>query len=390
MPPLPRRWEIVPPAPQAYISALPDVHPVIVQVLYSRNLTDPAEARAFLEKRPGPDNPFDLHDMHRAVNRIRRAIRQGEPIAVYGDFDADGVTATALLVRTLRALGANVRPYIPHRVQEGYGLNQRAVRKLAAAGIRLMITVDCGIRSPHEIALARRLGMDVVVTDHHLVGGEPLEATAVVNPRQPSCPYPHKALAGVGLAYKLAQALLRVNQKVPLKNSAPLSEEDLLDLVALGTVADLVPLVGENRALVSGGLERLNRSPRPGIEALMRQAGLQPGKVDAWAVGYILAPRLNAPGRLEHADLAYRLLMAEDPQEARLLAQELDTLNRRRQELTAEMQERARDLVLKQQADWPLFFIAEPEFPSGVLGLVAARLVEEFYRPAVIAERREV
>ncbi len=389
MPPLPRRWEVAPPAPDSYRSALPEVHPVVAQILYARGLSDPAVARAFLRREPGPDNPFDLHGMHQAVDRIRRAIRAGEPIAVYGDFDADGVTATALLVLALRSLGANVRPYIPHRVREGYGLNQQAVRELAAAGVRLLVTVDCGIRFPREIALARRLGMDVVVTDHHLVGDQPLEAVAVVNPHQERCLYPYENLAGVGLAYKLAQALLRVNRKVPLKNSIPLSEEDLLDLVALGTVADLAPLTGENRALVSRGLERLNQSPRPGVEALMRQAGLQPGKVDAWAVGFVLAPRLNAPGRMEHADLAYRLLMAEHPEEANRLAQELDSLNRKRQQLTAEMQERARAIVLEEQADWPLFFVAGPEFPAGIVGLVAARLVEEFYRPAVIVERRE-
>lgn len=390
MPPLPRRWEIAPRAPDSYLRALADVHPVVAQILYARGLTDPAEARAFLRKEMGPDDPFDLHGMHRAVDYIRRAIRRGDPIAVYGDFDADGVTATAILVLTLRSLGADVRPYIPHRVREGYGLNPRAVQELATTGIRLLITVDCGVRSPREIALARRLGMNVVVTDHHLVGEEPLAAVAVVNPRQPECPYPYKGLAGVGLAYKLAQALLRVNQKVPLKGSKPLSEEELLDLVALGTVADLAPLTGENRALVSRGLERLNASPRPGVEALMRVAGLAPGKVNAWAIGYVLAPRLNAPGRLEHADLAYRLLMAEYPEEAHRLAQQLDDLNRKRQQLTAETQERARAIVLAHQADWPLLFVADPEFPSGVVGLVAARLVEEFYRPAIVVERGEV
>lgn len=382
------RWNLPQPVPDAYRAHFPDLHPVVVQILYRRE-TDPKAARAFLERRPGPDNPYALHGMNRAVARIRQAIRGREPIAVYGDFDADGVTATALLVLALRALGAEVRPYIPHRVEEGYGLNIPAIEELADAGARLLVTVDCGIRFPREIAHARRRGMDVIVTDHHLVGTEPLAAVAVVNPHQEECPYPYKGLAGVGLAYKLAQALLRANRQVPLPGSVPLEEEELLDLVALGTVADLAPLTGENRCLVSRGLERLNRAPRVGVEALIRQSGLRPGQVDTWQIGFALGPRLNAAGRIAHAEKAYRLLTTDSPPEAERLARELDELNQERQRLTKEMQERARAVVLAQQADHPLFFLADPEFPAGVVGLVASRLVEEFYRPAVIVEQGE-
>lgn len=383
------RWQIAPPAPKPYYSHFPDLHPLVVQILYNRGLTDPEAAQAFLERQPGPDNPFALYGMHRAVDRIRWAVRRREPIVIYGDFDADGVTATALLVIALRALGADVRPYIPHRVEEGYGLNRRAIEDLAEAGTRLLVTVDCGIRFPHEIAHARRRGMDVIVTDHHIVGSEPLEAAAVVNPHQEECPYPYKGLAGVGLAYKLAQALLRANHHVPLPGSVPLNEEDLLDLVALGTVADVAPLTGENRHLVSQGLERLNRAPRIGVEALIRQSGLRPGQVDTWHIGYMLGPRLNAAGRVAHAEGAYRLLTTESPQEAPHLARELDRLNQERQRLTKEVQERARAVVLEREADRPLLFLADPEFPAGVVGLVASRLVEEFYRPAVMVEQKE-
>lgn len=387
------RWQVAPPAPDAYRAHFPDLHPLVVQILYNRlapqGLTTPEDARAFLERRAGPDDPFALHGMHRAVTRIRQAIRQREPIVVYGDFDADGVTATALLVITLQALGADVRPYIPHRVEEGYGLNCRAIEDLAEAGTHLLVTVDCGIRFPREIALARRRGMDVIVTDHHIVGADPLEAVAVVNPRQKECPYPYKGLAGVGLAYKLAQALLRVNRHVPLPGSIPLDEEGLLDLVALGTVADLAPLTGENRHLVSRGLEQLNRAPRVGVEALIRQSGLRPGQVDTWHIGFVLGPRLNAAGRVAHAEQAYRLLTTGSLQEAEQLARELDELNQERQRLTKEMQERARAVVLAREADRPLLFLADPEFPAGVVGLVAARLVDEFYRPAVIVEQGE-
>ncbi|MCS7179330.1 MAG: single-stranded-DNA-specific exonuclease RecJ [Anaerolineae bacterium] len=383
------RWQIAPPAPEPYRSRLSDLHPLVVQILYNRGLTDPEAARAFLERRAGPDNPFVLRGMHRAVARIRQAVRQKEPIAVYGDFDADGVTATALLVIALQALGADVRSYIPHRVEEGYGLNRRAIEELAGAGIRLLVTVDCGIRFPREVAHARRLGMDVIVTDHHLVGTDPLAAVAVVNPQQEECPYPYKGLAGVGLAYKLAQALLRANRRVPLPGSIPLDEEELLDLVALGTVADLAPLTGENRYLVSRGLERLNCAPRVGVDALIRASGLRPGEVDTWAIGYVLGPRLNAAGRMAHAELAYRLLTTGSPEEAEHLARELDTLNQERQRWTKAMQERARAFVREREADALLLFIADPEFPTGVVGLVASRLVEEFYRPVVVVEQGE-
>lgn len=382
----PKRWQIAEPAPEPYLARFPDLHPLVAQALYNRGLTDAAEAEAFLEGRPGPDDPFRLHGMDRAVERLRRALRKEEPIAVYGDFDADGVTATALLVLALRALGGQILPYIPHRVDEGYGLNKSALAELAAQGMQVVVTVDCGIRFPTEIAYARQQGMDVIVTDHHLAGEDQPDAVAVVNPHQPGCPYTYKDLAGVGLAYKLAQALLRVNQQVPIRAKTDLREEDLLDLVALGTVADLAPLTGENRFLVIQGLERLNREPRPGIAALMHQAGLRSGQVDATTIGYTLGPRLNAAGRVAHAKIAYQLLTAEYPEEAKRLAERLDSLNQERQRLTAEAQERAREIACTQEAGQPLLFIADPRFPAGVVGLVASRLVEEFYRPAVIVE----
>jgi len=390
-----KRWQVARRAPGSFLARLSDLHPLVAQALYNRGLTDPTEARTFLKGQAGQDDPFRLHGMHQAVTRLRQAVRAGEPIAVYGDFDADGVTATALLVLALRAMGGHVQPYIPHRVEEGYGLNIPALEELAQMGVRVVVTVDCGIRFPTEIAYARQRGMDVIVTDHHAVGvgedGRPplLQAVAVVNPHQEECPYPYKYLAGVGLAYKLAQALLRANRKVPVRGEVNLREEDLLDLVALGTVADLAPLTGENRYLVIQGLKRLNSEPRPGVEALMRRVGLRPGGVDATAIGYMLGPRLNAAGRIAHAKTAYQLLTAEYPAEAERLAQRLDDLNRERQRLTAEVQERAREIAVAQEAGQPLLFIAAPGFPAGVVGLVASRLVEEFYRPTVVVEQGE-
>jgi len=384
---LKKRWQVSPPAPSSHVARFSHLHPITVQVLYNRGITDPAEAAAFLSGEGGEANPFALQGMHAAVTRLRQALRAGEPIAVYGDFDADGVAATALLVQTLRALGGRVRPYIPHRVDEGYGLHKEALTQLAHDGVRVVVTVDCGVRALKEVAHANRMGLDVVVTDHHSVGAALPEAVAVINPKRTDSRYPFGELAGVGVAYKLAQALLRSQRQTPVTaREVRLEEEDLVDLVALGTVADLAPLLGENRTLVHRGLARINRMERPGVEALCRQAGLKPGQVDATAIGYALGPRLNAAGRLAHAKTAYRLLETEYPAEAERLAGELDRLNRERQQLTLETQERARQLALATAEDGPLLFAAAPDFLAGIVGLVASRLVDEFYRPAVVAE----
>ncbi len=382
-----KRWQVVPTAPPSHIARFPHLHPITVQVLYNRGLTDPADVVAFLSGESGEANPFTLQGMHAAVTRLRQALRASEPIAVYGDFDADGVTATALLVQTLRALGGRVRPYIPHRVDEGYGLHKDALTQLARDTVRLVVTVDCGVRSLDEIAHANRLGLGVIVTDHHSVGLELPEAVAVVDPKRADSRYPFGELAGVGVAYKLAQALLRSHRQTPVTTQeVRLEEEDLLDLVALGTVADLVPLLGENRTLVHRGLAHINRLERPGIEALCRQAGLKPGQVDTTAIGYTLGPRLNAAGRMDHAKSAYQLLETKYSAEAEQLAGELNRLNRERQQLTLVTQERARQLALVTAKDAPLLFAAAPDFRAGIVGLVASRLVDEFYRPAVVVE----
>jgi len=338
----------------------------------------------FLEGEHLVDNPFRLKGMHRAVDRIRHAIRRQEPIVVYGDFDADGVTASALLVSVLRALGARVRVYIPHRVDEGYGLNANAVRKVSAAGARLLITVDCGIRSIREVQYAQSLGMDVIVTDHHSIGPELPPALAVINPRRLDDTYPFKGLAGVGVAFKLAQALLRVEKNVPARRHHPpsISEEDLLDLVALGTVADIVPLLGENRHLVQRGLLRLANRQRTGIAALMEVAGVRPGAVDAMTIGFILAPRINAAGRLAHARLGYNLLTAESMGEAIALAHQLNDLNRTRQQLTIQAVERARAQLAEQEGR-SVYVVQDPDFLPGIVGLVAGQIANQTYRPTV-------
>ncbi len=387
MPSHPKRWQVAPPAPPSHIARFPHLHPLVVQVLYNRGVTDPADTAAFFDDTGSEANPFVLKGVDAAVTRLRRALRAGEPIAVYGDFDADGVTATVLLVQTLRALGGNARPYIPHRVDEGYGVHKAALAHLAREGARVVVTVDCGVRSVDEVAYAKRLGLDVIVTDHHSVGPRLPEAVAVIDPKRPDYPYPCE-LAGVGVAYKLAQALLRSHRQTPVTaQEVRLEENDLLDLVALGTVADLAPLLGENRTLVRLGLAAINRMERPGVEALCRQAGLKAGQVDATAIGFALGPRLNAAGRLAHAQAAYQLLDTAYLAEAEQLAEQLDRLNRERQQLTLETHERARQLALAAGGEEaPLLFAAAPDFMTGIVGLVASRLVDEFYRPAVVVE----
>ena len=380
-----QRWQIASAAPIDCVSHFPHLPRQVAQILFNRGLTDPTKVEQFIACKSDDDNPFSLKDMHKAVTGLREAIRSASPIVVYGDFDADGVTSTALLVETLRALGAEASPYIPHRVDEGYGLNIEALDTLADRGVRMVVTVDCGTRALDPITHAAERGLDVIVADHHSAGETPPPALAIINPKQADCPYPFKELAGVGVAFKLAQALLRSHGQVPITEQAVhLDEEDLLDLVALGTVADLVPLVGENRALVRRGLAKINEGQRPGLISLVRQSGAKPGHVDSATISFGLGPRINAAGRLDHAKTAYQLLMAQYPGEADLLAGELNNLNRRRQRVTAETQELAHEQALTEGSDAPLLFAASPDFLAGISGLAAGRLCEKYYRPAIV------
>jgi single-stranded-DNA-specific exonuclease len=392
-----KNWVVSSIAPAAHFAGFADLSPVVVQILYNRGVTARSEVAAFLQpdRSPAPDGLYKMKGMTETVERIRGAIRSHEPIAVYGDYDVDGVTATALLVQTLAAFDANVRPYIPHRVDEGYGLNNEALQSLKDDGVKLVITVDCGVRSIPEVAFAKSIGLDLIVSDHHMPSDELPDAFALINPKQPDCPYPFKELAGVGLAFKIAQALLKVNATSD-PHKVTITEDELLDLVALGTVADLAPLLGENRSLVARGLDRLRRTQRPGLRALMRASKVK--SIDTTAIGFALGPRLNAAGRLDSALKAYDLLMTLDPDQAARLALDLDIQNRERQALTKELTEKARSMALAQahpeqseatSKGAPLIFAADPDFKSGVVGLVAGRLTEEFYRPSIIVERGE-
>jgi single-stranded-DNA-specific exonuclease len=381
-----KRWVIAPLAPIDHLNRFPTIAPLVVQVLYNRGITHPDEMAAFLQvDRPtSTADLFRMAGLNRTVDRIRRAIKAREPIAIYGDYDVDGVTATALLVQTIAAFGADVRPYIPHRAEEGYGLNVEALQALKNDGVRLVVTVDCGVRSLAEVAFAKAIGLDLIVSDHHMPLEDLPDAYALINPKQADCPYPFKEFAGVGLAFKLAQALLLVNSRTD-DARVVLTEDDLLDLVALGTVADLAPLLGENRVLVARGLQQLRSTRRPGLRALLNVSGSR--TIDTSTIGFALGPRLNAAGRLDHALNAYNLLMTQDPTTSDRIALELDARNRERQVLTRDLFEKAREIVTSHSNGSALLFAADPTFNSGVVGLVASRLTEEFYRPSVVIEQ---
>jgi single-stranded-DNA-specific exonuclease len=377
-----KRWLIPPVITREADITLKAFPPVLRQILFNRGYATDAEARAFLKAEPDFDtDPFQMTGMQAAVERIRFALDQDEQIAIYGDYDVDGVTSTALLVDILNALGASVRGYIPNRFDEGYGLNNEALSQLKDDGVKLVITVDCGIRSPDEALHARTIGLDLIITDHHHPSDGPLPpAVAVINPKQPGDIYPDKDLAGVGIAYKLAEALVS-NQ--PSADSFQLT--NLLDLVALGTVADLAPLVGENRFLVRRGLRQMRETTRQGLFSLAAVADLNLPRVNATDIGFRLGPRLNAAGRLDEALAAYELLTTTDVFKAGQLSQQLDVQNRERQRITREMQAQAEELALADETDAFLLFAAHESFNAGVVGLAASRLTDTYYRPAVVA-----
>lgn len=352
--------------------------PLAAQLLHNRGIADPAAAEAFLARDERLlEDPALLPGMARAVARIRTALDAGETIGVFGDFDADGVTGTALLAEGLEQLGARVIPYLPRRDTEGHGLSSQAVHALKREGVTLIVTVDCGVASYAEIAEAAGLGMDTIITDHHSPPPQIPEALAIVNPRLEGSTYPNPGLAGVGLAFKLTQGLY---------DSLGLRwDEQLLQLAAIGTVADVVPLVSENRYIVAAGLRSMNVDPRPGLRELLRAKGGEGAPVDTESISFVLGPRLNAPGRLGHAITAYNLLRAPSQEEAIPFAEELERLNRERQEMMGRA-----ILHLKAQAESlpaadPLLMLWSEEYASGIVGLLAGQLSEERYRPAVVA-----
>jgi single-stranded-DNA-specific exonuclease len=364
-----------PPAAQAELVRELGISEVTAGVLVRRGYSDPAVARRFLDGEQPPHDPFLLGDMEAACGQIRTAVAQNRRICVHGDYDVDGIAATTLAVLLLRELGADVDWHLPSRFDEGYGVRSETLARLADKGCGLVLTVDCGITAVAEVSEARERGLDVVVTDHHRPG-ETLPDCPVVATRPSAYPFPE--LCGTGVVYKLGQALFGVDSEIPRRH---------LDLVALATIADVVPLVDENRSLAIAGLRALARTAKPGLRALMQSAGVDPATVDAGAVGFRLAPRLNAAGRLGHPRDALELLLTEDEAEARRLADSLEELNRERQAIEGRILREA----VAQVETWPAerrarraYAVAGADWHEGVIGIVASRLVERYHRPVVL------
>lgn len=351
--------------------------PFTAALLLHRGITSDEEARAFLhpEKQPFHD-PFLMRDMEKAVSRIEQAIEAQERIVVYGDYDVDGITATSLLCRNLRQLGAAADYFIPHRQKDGYGLHKETLDEIIAGGARLIVTVDCGISAVEEAAAAKDK-VDLIITDHHLPGKELPKALAVIDPHRADCAYPDKNIAGVDVAFKLCQALWQ-----KMRGKAFTGD---LDIVALGTVADVVPLLGENRKIVQQGLRVLKKSKRPGIQALLAVTELQEKEITAGHIGFVLAPRLNAAGRLASALRGVELLLTEDGEEAQAIAEELDAANRERQAVEQEILQAAEKQIEEIDVKRAHVLVLHGEgWHPGVIGIVASRIVERYYRPTVI------
>ena len=348
--------------------------PLTAMVLAGRGLNDPEGARESLGcDGPLPD-PFLLGDMDRAAERVWQAIQNKERIAVFGDYDVDGITATCLLTDFLRSQGADCLSYIPGRLEEGYGLNPIAIRQLGEEQVKLIITVDCGITALEEATLCRELGMDLVITDHHECKEELPRAAAIVDPHKPGDGYPHRNLSGVAVAFKLACALSGDAQAVL---------EEYADMVCLGTVADVIPLVGENRVFVSRGLEALEHTKRPGLAALMEECGCAQGEITSSTIGYMLAPRINAAGRMGQVDLAIDLFLTQDEDHARSVAAQLCELNRQRQQIESDIYRQAL-AMLPEGAPPEAIVLADEHWHQGVVGIVASRIAEEFACPAFL------
>lgn len=349
----------------------------IAKILNARNITDmPSVKKYFSDEYEEGYDPFLMHDMQKAVDRINEAIENEEKILVYGDYDADGITSTVLLVETLISMGANVSSYIPNRFEEGYGPNKEAFTKIINSGITLIITVDNGIAGVEEVDLANELGCDVIVTDHHKIQDTIPNAYAIIHPEHPEGNYPFKKLAGVGVAFKLAHALLEI------------FPDFLLDLVAIGTIADMVSITDENRIFVKQGLELINEDPRIGLKMLLELSGIDT-KIDEQTVGFYIAPKLNSIGRMDSAKLGLSFLMAEDPVTARALAEQIEQYNIQRKQVTEEIVKDVISKIENSDKKQKNVIMVSGEYHEGVLGIVASNIVEKYQRPVFIMNEKE-
>lgn len=368
-------WNVLQPKMEA-VNALVGFgyKPLTAMILAARGIAGPKDAHAYLDCQVPLPDPFLMTDMDLAAGRLHLAMARGEKIAVFGDYDVDGITATCLLIDFLRRHGADCVPYIPGRLEEGYGLNPIAIRQLKREGVSLIVTVDCGITAIAEAQLCKELGIGLVITDHHECKQQLPDAIAVVDPHRPDGGYPHKNLSGVGVAFKLASALCGSQEEVLAEYA---------DMVCLGTVADVMLLQGENRRFVAQGLESLRHTKRPGIAALMRECGCDPASLSASVIGFVLAPRINAAGRMGKIQLAVELFLTEDEGRAAYLAKALCDLNRQRQAVESEIYEQAISMLPEGRAPEAIV-LADETWHQGVVGIVASRIAEEYCCPTIL------
>jgi len=385
-----KRWAVLHSDREAVfeLSAEANIPPVMAKIFINRGILDADAVSSFLNPRLADlHDPSTLPDIDRAAERVRQAAMANQKVVVYGDYDVDGVSGAALLVQFLKLLNMNVDYYVPHRIREGYGLNANAIREFTSSDVQLLITVDCGVNAVDEINEARQAGIDIIITDHHEPGIELPKAYAITNPKLPGSRYPFRHLSGVGVAFKLAWAIA---QKLsPGQRVKPEFREFLMDalgLTALGTIADVVPLIGENRVLAKFGLEALSASRSPGVRALIDSARLDGYRLGSHHVSFRLAPRLNAAGRMAEASMCVELLTTDSTEKARQIAEKLDENNRHRQQIQQQVLDSVRE-KLEKEVDLDrdmIVVLADENWHAGVLGIVASKLVDDYYRPTVL------
>ncbi|KKR48688.1 MAG: Single-stranded-DNA-specific exonuclease RecJ [Candidatus Magasanikbacteria bacterium GW2011_GWC2_40_17] len=392
-------WRVAESLTEEFKKQFPEIPEVVLQLLHNRNLLTQEKIDEFLYPDYSQDvfDPYLFKDMVSAVNRIFQAIEKNELIIVHGDYDADGVCASVILISTLKALGAKrVDVFLPDRDLDGYGINKNTIEIIASAGAKLLLSCDCGISNKEEISLAQSKGVDVIITDHHNVPETLPPAVAIIHPKVPGETYPDKGLSGGGVAFKLVQALLKDKRAAAhwqIKDTREMHEKWLLDLVAISSVADMVPLLGESRTLTKYGLIVLNKTKRIGLKELLEICGLNKNQENkdnsrrlfTSDIGFKIAPRINAAGRVKHANGAFQLLNTEDKDEAKELARELNVNNQERQQITEKMVNEAK-LQIKEtdQTNEPIIFVIKKDWPVGLIGLIASRLCNEFYKPVII------
>jgi len=393
-----KQWITSQPLTPQYKAQFPEIPEIVLQLLYNRNLNTQKEIDEFLY----PDyschihDPFLFKDMTKAVKRIFEAIDKNELIFVHGDYDADGVTSSVILVSTLKKLGAkHLDVFLPDREKDGYGINKNTVDVFIEAQAKLIISCDCGVSNVEEIKKAQEAKIDVIVTDHHNIPPTPPNAYAIIHPKIPGETYPDKTLCGAGVAFKLAQALLRTKKLIDTENSKDLEsfEKWLIDLVALASVADMVPLLGESRTLTKYGLIVLNKTKRLGLKNLIEIAGLNKksqGTLDTHDIGFQITPRINAAGRMKHANTAFQLLITEDTDEAIELARELNSNNIARQKETEQMINEGRKYIEEtKQNGANIYFVIQDNWPIGLVGLIASKLYNQYYRPVLVMTKKD-